>query len=87
MDYLQSELKQELVAWEAVEALDSGLLGPPPHSPKALERVGDIIATMQQGYLLLTSKEMERASRFQGRHGGLTTDEMEVPWLGFRLDQ
>jgi hypothetical protein len=87
MNYLQRELKQELVAWEAVDALASGLLGPPPHSPKTLERVGDIIATMRQGYLLLTSREMERASRFQGRHGGLTTDEMEVPWLGFRLDQ
>jgi hypothetical protein len=87
MDYLQSELKQELVAWEAVEALDSGLLGPSPHSLKAFERVGDIIATMRRGHLLLTSKEMERASRFQGRHGGLTIDEMEVPWLGFRFEQ
>ena len=84
--YLQREMKQELVAWKGEDALEFGLLGPLPHSQKAAERVGDIIATMREGYLVLTPMEKENAWML-GRHGGLTADEMEVPWLGFRLDR
>jgi hypothetical protein len=75
-----------MVSWDSEDALKQGLLGPPPHAQETASRVGDIVATMLEGYLLLTNKEQERASRMQGRHGGLTAEEMEVPWLAFRLD-
>jgi hypothetical protein len=84
--YLQEELSREMVSWDSEDALNQGLLGPPPHAQETASRVGDIIATMREGHLLLTKQEKKRASHMQGRHGGLTSEEMEVPWLAFRLD-
>ncbi len=84
--YLQEKLSREMLSWDADFALKQGLLGPPPHARATASRVGDIVATMREGYLLLTNKEQKKASRMQGRHGGLTAEEMEVPWLAFRLD-
>jgi hypothetical protein len=49
-------------------------------------RVGDVIVTMRQGYVLLTPQERDKTDKMQGRHGGMTLAEMQVPWLGFRLD-
>jgi hypothetical protein len=84
--YLQDKLSREMVSWDAEDVLNQGLLGPPPHARETASRMGDIIATMREGHLLLTKQEKKRASHMQGRHGGLTSEEMEVPWLAFRLD-
>ncbi len=86
MAYIQNHLAHAMVAFPANEALASGLLGPPPHAAQAAERIGDVIVTMRQGYVLLTTKEVKKADKMQGRHGGMTRAEMQVPWLGFRLD-
>jgi hypothetical protein len=67
-------------------ALTSGLLGPRPHVPDITRRLGDVLATMRQGYNLLTRQEVEVPRLMKGRHGGMTAAEMEVPWLGINLD-
>ena len=84
--YIRSELDQAMVVFPATAALDADLLGPQPHAPQTAERVGDLIVTMRQGYILLTAPEKARAAEWKGRHGGMTQAEMAVPWLGFRLD-
>lgn len=86
LQYIREELSHAMVAFPAQEALESGLLGPPPYAPRTLERIGDVIVTMRQGYVLLTPPERKKADRMHGRHGGMTEAEMRVPWLGFRLD-
>lgn len=85
--YINEGLCQAMVAFPAEAALAAGLLGPLPHAAQTAERVGDVIVTMRQGYVLLTPPEREKADKMQGRHGGMTRDEMQVPWLGFRLDE
>jgi len=85
--YIEKELSHAMAAFPADAALAAGLLGPPPHAPQTAERVGDVIVTMRQGYILLTTNEIKKADKMQGRHGGMTRAEMQVPWLGFRLDR
>ena len=87
LQYINEELNHAMVALPAETALTAGLLGPLPHAAQTAERVGDVIATMRQGYVLLTPPEREKANKMQGRHGGMTEAEMRVPWLGFRLDE
>lgn len=84
--YLQEQLPEAMVSLPAPAALANGLLGPEPHDPETAGRVGDVIAAMRQGYTLLYKREEEDADKLIGRHGGMTAAEMEVPWLGFRLD-
>lgn len=84
--YLREHLNQSAVALSATAVLDAGLFGPPPHAPETARRVGDVVALMRGGHVLLDPAEADSVRRMRGRHGGLTAGEMEVPWLGFRLD-
>ncbi len=86
LQLLQERYSAELLAMTSAQALDSGLLGPTPHAPNAARRLGDVVATMHQEYIMLTRPEVEAPQRMKGRHGGLTAAEMEVPWLGLALD-
>ncbi len=87
LQYIEAELSHAMTAFPADEALAAGLLGPTPHALQTADRVGDVIVTMRQGAVLLTTNEREKADKMQGRHGGMTRAEMQVPWLGFRLDE
>ena len=84
--YINHYLSEAMIAIGAEEALGENLLGAEPRVEQALERVGDVIVTMRQGYVLLTESDRNSGSKMLGRHGGMTVDEMSVPWLGFRLD-
>jgi len=86
LTYLREHWPDELVAMPSAEALSRGLLGPKPHAPETARRLGDLLLTMRKGHTLLTSAEAAKIARVRGRHGGMTADEMEVPWLGLRLD-
>jgi predicted AlkP superfamily pyrophosphatase or phosphodiesterase len=86
LQYIHEELSHAMVAFPAQTALETGLFGPPPHARQTIERIGDVVVTMRQGYVLLTPPEREKADKMQGRHGGMTEAEMLVPWLAFRLD-
>ena len=72
-----------MVACEAGELLAGDWLGPPPHAPETAERLGDVVAIMKEGYALLSGDEPDFLKRMTGRHGGLTPEEMLVPWLIF----
>lgn len=86
LTYLREHWPQALLAMPSAEALSRGLLGPKPHAPDVARRLGDLLLTMRKGYTLLTGLEAEKMDRMRGRHGGMTAAEMEIPWLGFRLD-
>lgn len=85
--YLRERLSESTVALSAADALDAGLFGPLPHAPETARRLGDVVALMRGGHVLLDSAEAESVRKMRGRHGGLTAGEMEIPWLGFRLDR
>jgi predicted AlkP superfamily pyrophosphatase or phosphodiesterase len=86
LDYLRSHFAHAMVALPAEEALAAGLLGPEPHAPQALHRMGDVVGVMRDGYIFLTDRDLESAHKLIGRHGGMTRLEMAVPWLAMRLD-
>jgi hypothetical protein len=87
IDYLDTHLSHVMAALPAADALAAGLLGPPPHASKTAERIGDVIAIMRYGHMLVPQVHREFLSRFISMHGGLTADEMQVPFLGWRLDR
>lgn len=64
-------------------ALEAGLFGPGMPCESARERIGERIALARgHGYLWWGSKP----DVLLGRHGGLTADEMLVPFLAIRLE-
>jgi hypothetical protein len=83
---LQANYGHALQAWDSADVVQSGLLGPGEIPDNVAQRLGDVVATMRDRYVMLTPKEVARVSTFVGRHGGMTADEMEVPWLGFHLE-
>ncbi|MGD8805105.1 MAG: alkaline phosphatase family protein [Chloroflexota bacterium] len=84
--YLGEHWPEAMVAMLPDEALRSGLMGPRPHAPEAAGRLGDLMLTMRSGHTMLTGSEEAWSHRMRGRHGGMTATEMEMPWLGLRLD-
>jgi hypothetical protein len=74
-----------MTAYTAEEALDAQLFGPPAYAPEAAQRLGDVVVIMRGGHVLLSDDEPDYLKRMVGRHGGLSADEMHVPWLVFEL--
>lgn len=85
MEIVRRELGHAAVALDAQEALQAGLFGPAPFGEEVERRVGDIIVTMRDGYSLLSRAGDDFLATFVGRHGGLTRDEMEVPFYLLRF--
>ena len=83
--YIREHLDHAMIAMTAEEALAAGLLGPEPHAAQTALRLGDVVATMREGYLLLTQDEAGTTKQMVARHGGMTAGEMMVPWFGLRL--
>lgn len=86
---INTELGDKMVAWSTTDALAAGLLGPAPHAPQTAERMGDVVVALKSGCVLLNTRDQERRnpySNMMARHGGMTSAEMLVPWMGFRLD-
>ncbi|MCA9958403.1 MAG: alkaline phosphatase family protein [Anaerolineales bacterium] len=87
LHYLQDHFAETMLALTGEEALAAGLLGPQPHSSETAVRVGDVVGLMRHDYAFVTAQDLEYADRLYGRHGGMTRLEMQVPFLGMRLDR
>jgi predicted AlkP superfamily pyrophosphatase or phosphodiesterase len=87
IEYINHSLAEAAIAFDAEEMLDSGLLGPRPHAPLSLDRMGDVVVLMRANYILVDPDEAHKVNRLNGRHGGMTPEEMDIPWLGFQLDE
>ena len=62
------------------EAISSGLFGGDVHLD-FIERIGDLIV-IAKGSLILVEKERESLQiAMVGHHGGMTSDELEIPLL------
>lgn len=85
-DYLQSNFSAEMSVYDSQLLLESGLLGPPPFADTVALRMGDITGIMKKGAVFVSdSRDQWVVNVFKSSHGGLTRDEMYVPWLGFAL--
>ncbi len=88
IDMINNNFGHAMAAFPSEFILEDGLLGPKPHASATFNRIADVTVIMRDGYALFGSRdtEHENHSWMMGRHGGLTADEMLVPWIGFRLD-
>jgi len=62
------------------ELIESGLFGPQP-SPTFLGRVGNLAVLPFKGESVYYFERDRFGNRFFGHHGGLTRDEMEIPFV------
>ena len=85
LNYINEELADFGMAVTADEALEQGWLGPLPHAPKTRERLGDIVVLMRPKKLLSAPTDNSSLKNMVGKHGGLSPDEMRVPFIGIRL--
>lgn len=86
IDYINTNLGEAMTAVSTQEALHAGLFGPEPFAANVADRLGDVVVIMRGGYTLFSEAERPKAHKMIGRHGGMSIAEMQVPWLGFRLD-
>ncbi len=81
-DYLERTWPSEFILMGANEFLRTGLLGPGKYSQRVVERIGDMVAIPRKdAYLWWADKE----NPLLGRHGGLTSEEMLVPFFALSL--
>jgi hypothetical protein len=81
-DYIESTWPGQFVLVDPAAAVNAGLFGPGEPHPRLFDRLGDVIvAACDKAYLWWAEKE----NRLIGRHGGLSPDEMLVPFLAARL--
>ncbi len=86
---VQSDLaamSDRLATLPSEEALAAGLFGTGPVAPETPLRIGDLLACARGRTVIEADRSYER-SRIVGRHGGLTPDEMLIPYLAVRLDE
>ncbi len=82
-EYITSRLGDKFFALNSSTALKAGLWGTGSISPEVKYRIGDLIALPRADYYFW---DRDDAPRLLGRHGGLTEQEMLVPFVAARLD-
>jgi len=83
-DYFNKTWPDDFYLVEPEAALDSGLFGSGPHKANVRDRMGDLIAIARgDAYLWWAPKQ----NRMAGRHGGLSREEMLVPFYALPLGE
>jgi hypothetical protein len=71
---------------DADEAVARGLFGTRPLTPAARARIGDLVLLPRENwYFHHYLSPQTRPLKIIGRHGGLTPEEMLVPFFALRL--
>jgi hypothetical protein len=81
-EYLDKTFANRFVQLDPGYAVENGLFGPGEPHPRLRDRLGDLIA-VPLGDAFLGGGDKE--SPIYGRHGGMTPQEMLVPFLAARL--
>ncbi|MCE5258409.1 MAG: alkaline phosphatase family protein [Chloroflexi bacterium] len=80
---IQAALGDDYVLVPTAEAVQAGLWGSAEPMSEALARLGHVLV-LSRGHHYLDRQG--KRFRQRGRHGGMSPDEMLVPWLALRLD-
>ena len=81
-EYVQRTWPDQFILLESADAVEKGLFGPGENHPNLLERTGDLIAVATgDAYWWWGNK----VNPLVGRHGGLSQEEMIVPFFAVRL--
>jgi hypothetical protein len=81
-EYIEEAWPGQFVVLDSRHALEKGLFGPGKPYARVPERIGDLVAIARgDAFWWWAAKE----NPIVGRHGGLSPDEMLVPFLAVRL--
>jgi predicted AlkP superfamily pyrophosphatase or phosphodiesterase len=81
-DYINKKLKDKLLVLESNNAIRKGLFGISPNKKRIDGRVGDLILLPYKNYsFAYRYKASEKDFKMKGAHGGLSEDEMLVPFI------
>lgn len=81
-DYIDITWPNQFLILDSHQAVEAGLFGPGTPHPEINSRIGDlIVAAKGNAYWWWAAKE----NPLIGRHGGLSSDEMMVPFLAAKL--
>ncbi|MCP8314622.1 MAG: alkaline phosphatase family protein [archaeon] len=81
-DYIHRNIKDKLLVLDSNEAIRDGLFGFGPYNKKIIDRVGDLIMLPYSNYsFAYRHRGAEREFIMRGSHGGLSEDEMFVPFI------
>jgi hypothetical protein len=64
--------------------LAEGWFGPGPAHPKLAARIGDMALVMRDNWTIKDWLPTEQRYRLIGQHGGLSTEEMQVPLVSLQ---
>jgi hypothetical protein len=81
-EYFQRTWPGKFTLVNPAEAVNAGLLGPGERHPRLFERLGDMMVIAHNNAYLWWSNQ---DNFLFGRHGGLSAEEMLVPFLAVRL--
>lgn len=82
--YLHEHFADHFHFFKQQDLIAMGLLGPGTPSPEVPFRLGNIVGIAKDASFMV--RQESELSFLQGRHGGLTAQEMLVPLLAMRLD-
>lgn len=82
-NFVQNEMHDYCTLLSLEKALKINLFGLGEINDKFFERVGDYILIMKENYVLIDTVLNEKEHSFIGYHGGLTKDELYVPFIVF----
>ena len=82
--YLRKHFSDQLVTLDSTKALNLGLWGYGEFDERVCDRMGDLVVIMRHNHAFYTSLT-DKPYIKGGKHGGLTPDEMLIPFLCVRL--
>lgn len=85
IDYINTHCGESALAISAETALELNLFGPQPYAPNARDRLGDVVVIMRDQAVFVEPFEEQFVDSIVAGHGGLSADEMEAPWMVWRL--
>lgn len=81
--YLQEHLGHAFAVLDSEQALEAGLFGSGTPAPETAARLGDLILVSRRDHILF---DHDKQPHLLGLHGGLSAEEMLVPYVLVRLD-
>jgi len=81
-EYFQQTWPGKFITLDPIKAVNAGLFGPGEPHPRLYDRLGDmLVVSRENSYLWWSNQD----NFLLGRHGGLSPEEMLVPFLAVRL--
>ncbi|CAM0117216.1 alkaline phosphatase family protein [Rhabdochlamydiaceae symbiont of Dictyostelium giganteum] len=81
---LQDKLQKRAIVLPVQELIVQGFFGEVPLSGKFLERLGDVVILPLGSHSIWWKEKEQFEQKFYAMHGGLTCQELEIPFIFYR---